>query len=650
MGRAAAGPAHAIQAVIAFPVDLAELLDAVDVPILAIQSDLTVSGFNRAAAEALDLAPSNVGHATCDIAALRGVPGLEQSCSQVIAAGIASRTEFRYEDKSFVVRIAPYSQVSRQISGALMTFINVTAFRASIDQAIYEREFTKGILNAAPDPLVVLSADLRVQTANRAFFTYLGLTRDGTINVPLSALANRAFDQLGLCERLLELPGTNCEFPPLELDHEFASGHRTIVINARSFSFPNGSGRLILLSFQDITQRKRSAEALIESERQLAVELKATQRLRELNARLVRTEDLLSRGLAEILDAAIEISSADMGNIQLLENGVLTIVTQRGFEAPFIKFFDAVHDGQAACGTALQLGGRVIIEDVLDSPIFAGTPARDVMLAANALAVQSTPLISGSGRVLGMVSTHYRKLYRPNERELRMLDLLARQAADLIERKQSEEALAQREKRQALLVNELNHRVKNTLATIQSLAMQTLRDSVDTRQARVLFDARLIALSNAHDILTRESWEGAFLAEIIGEAVAPHRGAGHDRFEFEGPKVWLSPKHALAMAMALHELCTNAAKYGALSNDTGRVRIEWFVTGLNYGPQLRMRWIEMGGPAVKMPERRGFGSRLIERGLSQDLGGEVRIDFLPTGVICTISAPLDSATGDSENA
>ena len=632
-----------------FPIDLAELLDAVDFPIVAIQRDFTVAGFNRAAAEALNLAPSNVGQPARDISALSGLPGLEQSCSQVIAAGTTSRNDFRYQDKSFVVRIAPYIQGARQVSGVLLSFTNVTAFRASIDQAIYEREFTKGILNAAPDPLVVLSADLRVQTANRAFFTYLGLTRDESINVPLSALADRAFDRVDLRQQLRDMLAANYAFPPLELDHTFAmNGYRTIVINARPFSLPSGSGRLILLSFRDITERKQAEKALVESERQLAAELKATQRLREVNARLVRTEDLLSRGLSEILDAAIEISAADMGNIQLLQDGVLKIAAQRGFETPFLEFFDGVQDGEAACGTAIQNGGRVVVEDVASSPIFAGTPGRDAMLTANALAVQCTPLISGSGRVLGMVSTHYHTPYRPNERELRMLDLLARQAADLIERKQSEEALRQREEHQKLLVNELNHRVKNTLAIVQSMAMQTLRNNVDTREARAQFDARLIALSRAHDILTRESWEGAVLAEIIGEAVAPHCGPGADRFELDGPKVWLSPKHALALAMGLHELCTNAAKYGALSNDAGRVKIEWFVGGLNGGRELRIRWIEIGGPKVGTPSRRGFGSQLIERGLSQDLGGEVRIDFVPTGVICAISATLECPISDPE--
>ena len=141
--------------------------------------------------------------------------------------------------------------------------------------------------------------------------------------------------------------------------------------------------------------------------------------------------------LHEILDAAIEITGAQMGNIQLLEGDLLRITAQRGFEAPFLEFFDAVHGDQAACGTALQRGERVIVDDVVKSDIFAGTPALEVMLAAGARAVQSTPLVSRSGRVLGMFSTHYRHApQQPSDRALRLLDILARQAADLIEHKQ----------------------------------------------------------------------------------------------------------------------------------------------------------------------------------------------------------------------
>ena len=186
--------------------------------------------------------------------------------------------------------------------------------------------------------------------------------------------------------------------------------------------------------------RKRADEERQALTDQLAAELAAMVRLQQVSMLMVQASDF-SLLLEEILDAAIGITGADMGNIQLLEEGALRIVAQRGFEAPFLDFFNAVHDGQAACGTAMQNGKRVIVEDVASSPIFAGTPALDIMLAAGVRAVQATPLVSRSGRVLGMFSTHYQAPRRPGEREQRLLDLLARQAADLIERKMADEAL-----------------------------------------------------------------------------------------------------------------------------------------------------------------------------------------------------------------
>ena len=223
-----------------------------------------------------------------------------------------------------------------------------------------------------------------------------------------------------------------------------------------------------------------------------------------------------------------------------------------------------------------------------------------------------SPLFDASGKLVGAVN---------------ML-------VDISERKQAEE-------HQTLLLNELNHRVKNTLATVQSLALQTLRNSGDTAHAGEQINARLIALSKAHDILTREHWEGASLRRIIEEAVTPYGDHARDRFEIEGPDVWLSPKYALALAMALHELCTNAVKYGALSNAAGRVGIAWSVAGIDDPRTLRMRWSEMGGPPVSTPSRRGFGSRLIESGLKQDLNGDVRIEFAASGVVCHIEAVLE---------
>jgi two-component sensor histidine kinase len=204
---------------------------------------------------------------------------------------------------------------------------------------------------------------------------------------------------------------------------------------------------------------------------------------------------------------------------------------------------------------------------------------------------------------------------------------------DITERKLAEE-------HQRLLINELNHRVKNTLATVQSIAAQTLRNAPTKEEARDAFEARLMALSRAHDVLTRENWEGASLAEIVAEAVAPYRNLREDRVHLSGSDVRLPPRMALAIGMALQELATNAVKYGALSNDTGVIWIDWTVDSSNFPSRLHLRWAEAGGPPVAQPTRRGFGSRLIERSLAQDLDGTVAIAFDPAGVVCTVDAPV----------
>jgi two-component sensor histidine kinase len=152
-------------------------------------------------------------------------------------------------------------------------------------------------------------------------------------------------------------------------------------------------------------------------------------------------------------------------------------------------------------------------------------------------------------------------------------------------------------------------------------------------------EARLFALSRAHDVLTRENWEGAGLLEIVREAMAPYRHERERRIHVEGPDVRLSPRMALAIAMALQELATNAVKYGALSNEDGEVRVAWSVKDA-LETRLRLTWSEINGPAVEIPRHRGFGTRLIERSLAQDLQGQATIDFARTGIVCTVDAPI----------
>jgi two-component sensor histidine kinase len=198
----------------------------------------------------------------------------------------------------------------------------------------------------------------------------------------------------------------------------------------------------------------------------------------------------------------------------------------------------------------------------------------------------------------------------------------------------------QAEEHQRLLINELNHRVKNTLATVQSIATQTLRNSRSPEEARSAMESRLMALSKAHDVLTRENWESANLREIVAQALAPYAHARENRLHLQGPDIRLQPRTALALAMALQELATNAVKYGSLSNETGEVRIEWSLDASHTPPCLSLTWRESGGPSVEEPSRRGFGTRLIERSLAQDLDGKVTIAFAPEGVVCKVTAPI----------
>jgi PAS domain S-box-containing protein len=193
------------------------------------------------------------------------------------------------------------------------------------------------------------------------------------------------------------------------------------------------------------------------------------------------------------------------------------------------------------------------------------------------------------------------------------------------------------ERRQRLLVSELNHRVKNILAIIQAIAHQSFRPGVDQAAARAVFENRLAALSSAHDLLTEENWEAASLRRVVSDSLAAVPRP--DRIAIRGPDLALTPKTAVSLAMALHELATNAMKYGALSNDEGTITIRWSIAE----SRLHLEWREAGGPPVVPPSGRGFGSRMIERGLAAELAGKVTIDFPPTGLVCTVDAPLPAA-------
>lgn len=191
----------------------------------------------------------------------------------------------------------------------------------------------------------------------------------------------------------------------------------------------------------------------------------------------------------------------------------------------------------------------------------------------------------------------------------------------------------------ALLVEELNHRVKNTLAVLQAIVSQTFRSA--TPAEREAFDGQLAALARAHDLLSEEKWSGASVQDVVSRVLEPYAVLGTDRVTMSGPNVPLRPPRAVMMSMIMHEIATNAAKYGALANDCGTVTIAWKLQRDAAGERLQLSWVEAGGPHVTAPSRRGFGSRLIERGARDQLDGSATADFLPSGVVYTINCALD---------
>ena len=395
----------------------------------------------------------------------------------------------------------------------------------------------------------------------------------------------------------------------------------------------------------NLAQFASAAYHTLRTREELAAELKDTKLLQELSASLISEADT-SALYEKIMDAAMNIMRSDFGSMQMYHpergnGGELHLLAFRGFQPQAAKFWEWVGaDSQSTCGMALRTGLRAIAPNVETFDSMSGSPDLDTYLETGIHAVQSTPLVSRNGKLLGMISTHWRKPHQPSERDLRLLDILARQAADLIDRKQSEDT-------QRLLLAELSHRVKNTLTTVQAIAGQTLRAANSNSEFAEKFSGRLKALARAHSLLTDSSWAGAFLRDILRDQLTLE--AGSDRVTFSGPAVFFPAQTALHLALVLHELGTNARKYGALSVEKGRLDVSWTVSNDGSGTTIELIWTEQNGPEVHPPDKQGFGSILIGRSL-QSFGGTTSTSFEPTGFICTIRLPVEAATGRGDAA
>jgi two-component sensor histidine kinase len=370
----------------------------------------------------------------------------------------------------------------------------------------------------------------------------------------------------------------------------------------------------------------QAAVTVLNNQKQMAAELEDMRRLNELSALLLREENKSETCFSEIVRTAIAISGADKGNLQVFDEASrsLRIVAQHGFQEKFLKYFENVDDHVAAsCGTAMATNEQVIVDDVLTSKIFVDQPAQKMLLEADVRAVISTPLRSSKGNLLGVISTHFNRSGHPSERQLRLTNILAQQAADYLERKQSEQI-------QQTIVLELQHRSNNLLAVIQSIAQRSLAGD----QSKKTFEARLQALARANRALVRSNWGGVDLKQLVRTELE----AFSKRASISGVSTLLSPQHAQNFTLALHELATNSAKYGALSK-SGKIEASWTIEPDQSGSVLKFRWRESGGPPVSLPTRQGFGSQLLK-----GIFSNVSLEYPVEGLRCEIEVHLVAAS------
>jgi PAS domain S-box-containing protein len=539
------------------------------------------------------------------------------------------------------------------------------------------------------------------------------------------------------------------------LKGEFLNTERRWLILARSYGFTE---RLRDFSAANSERRRKFDERL----RQSSVPVLSRKdfdgpddlfQLHEISTLLIQEDnlDFLYNG---ILDAAMSMMSSDMASMQLLDpkRRQLRLLAWKGFHPRSAAFWEGVYpDSTSTCGLALSTGRRVVVADIEACEYMAGTADLDEYRRSAIRAVQSTPLVSRSGQLLGMISTHWREPHQPTERALWLLDVLARQAADLIERCSAEAALresndalrwsasiveysddaiigktlngiitswnkgaeqlfgytaeeavgnsvtilipperqdeepailerlrrgeridhyetirqrkdgslidisltvspvknaqgkivgaskiardiAERKRSDehiAMLVREAEHRTKNILATVKATVNLSQAETLDGLKRAI--EGRIEALANVHSLFAQSRWSGAELSSIVAQELSPYVGECEARVQIDGPHVWLSTNTAQAIAMTLHELATNAAKYGSLSVCHGHLCVEWSRV---MDGRLTLHWTESSGPPITKPAREGFGISVIKRMIHQE--GNIQFHWRAEGLACEI--------------
>jgi len=366
--------------------------------------------------------------------------------------------------------------------------------------------------------------------------------------------------------------------------------------------------------YQSVNEELQSTNEELETSKEEMQSI--NEELQTVNAELNSKSDMLQR------------LNSDLKNL-LDSTQIATLFLDRqlrikGFTPPMADLFHVRDSDQGRPVT--EIVSRVLYDDLAAD---AAQVLRDLSV------VEREVSLKGGGRSFLMRLRPYRTIDN-------MIDGVVITFVDVTERRKADDVRSN-------LIDELNHRVKNTLATVQTIVSQSLRGTADA-ETRKIIDARLVALARTHNLLARESWTRVSLRQLLVQEFEPYRVDQDTRFTADGPDFHLSAKAGLALGLAFHELATNAAKYGALSAATGQVRVAWTLVTGNNPHALRLEWVETGGPPVRMPKKNGFGSIAIQRGLEYELDGKVDVAYRPSGLVVTLEIPVAALTADSNGA
>jgi PAS domain S-box-containing protein len=474
------------------------------------------------------------------------------------------------------------------------------------------------IVESSDDAIMSIDLDGNIATWNRGAEQLIGYKAEEAIGKPVTTLipTDREGEEAEILGRIRRGE---------RIDHYKTVRQRSdgtlIQVSLTISPIKDGAGTIIGASkiARDITGHERALKSLAERMQEQAALYEFTDRL----FRAACANDVYDAAL----EAIIRALGCNRASILLFDDaGIMKFVAWRGLSDDYRRRVE----GHSPWTRDTVDPQPIIIGDIdaaeLELPLKAAVKAEGI----GALAF--IPLVV-KGALVGKFMTYYATSRAFSEADMDLAVTFARQLGFSLERMRAEDHRQRAERARELLLNESRHRIKNTLATVQAIAGQTLRDIPGSYQQ--IFLARLHALGDAHELLTSGDWTQAPLHDVVKRALKPFEPSQRNRFTHEGPDVWIPAQASLSLTMCLHELATNAAKYGALSNGTGQVCVNWQLLEPH---KVKLTWREVGGPTVALPARTGFGTRLIETSFGRDDGA--CIEFRPEGLVCTMELLL----------